>query len=126
MAIKYTSIARGNPQNPDAPKKYYPQVTNVGKTTTREMAEQVSTISTLSSVDLVAALEAFLSTIPQELARGNSVSLGDFGTFRLRLQGNGADTAEALTSRDITKVLVSFRPGKRFKEILDRATFEKV
>jgi predicted histone-like DNA-binding protein len=126
MAIKYTGVARGNPQNPAAPKKYYPQVTDVGKTTTRKMAEQVSAISTLSSVDLVAALEAFLSTIPQELVEGRSVKLGDFGTFSLRIQGNGADTAEALTSRDITKVLVSFRPGKRFKEVLARATFEKV
>jgi predicted histone-like DNA-binding protein len=77
------------------------------------------------SADIVATIEALLTIIPDELADGNIVSLGDFGTFSLRIRSEGADTAEEVTARNISNTLVTFRPGKRFKQVLNRITYEK-
>jgi len=125
MTVKYTVIARANPQDPSAPKKYYPVAKKTGQVSLQQLAGRAAEISTLSSVDIVAAVEAFLTIIPRELGDGNSVNLGDFGTFSLRIRGEGADSEEAVTAHSITKVLTSFRPGKRFKGTLSNIDFEK-
>ena len=66
-----------------------------------------------------------LAVITDELSRGNIVNLGEFGSFWLRIETEGADTAEEVTSKNITNVLPRFTPGKAFKEALDKITFEK-
>ena len=119
------SPARGNPRDPQVPKKYYPSIKSTGKVTLPEIMEQVSEISTVSSVDIAAAVEAFLTIIPRELARGNIVQLGDFGSFSLRIKSEGADSEEKVTARNIINVLMTFRPGKRFRKELDDIEFEK-
>jgi len=125
MTAKYTVVAKGNPQDPLAPKKYYAAVKSTGRAAVRDMADQVARISTVSSIDLVAMIEAFLVTIPEELADGKIVDLGDFGSFRLRIHSDGSDTEEEVSARNITRVTAGFYPGKRFKEVLSHITFEK-
>jgi predicted histone-like DNA-binding protein len=125
MAVKFTTVARVNPQDPEGPKKYYPLVRSRGKVTVQQLAERAAEVSTLSPADLAAAIEVFLAIVPQELSDGNIVSLGDFGTFSLRVRSEGADTAEEVTSRNITHTLVTFRPGKRFKQALNAIDYEK-
>ena len=125
MTVKFTTIERVNPRNPQEPRKHYPQIKTTGKTGIRQVAERAAEISTLSPADMAAAVEAFLAIVPTELANGNIVKLGDFGSFSLRTRGEGADTPEEVTSRSITKTLIRFRPGKRFKEVLDRIVYEK-
>ena len=47
------------------------------------------------------------------------------GSFRLRTHGEGAATAEEVTARNTTKTLVTFSPGKRFKQVLGNIAYEK-
>lgn len=126
MSAKYNIIAKSNPRNPNAPKRYYPSVKTTGRTTLRQLSEEIADISTVSSVDVMAVLEAFLMLIPQKLIEGHIVELGDLGTFLLRIRSEGADSPEAITARSIKQVLVRFNPGKRFKEALRRITFQKL
>jgi len=35
MTVKFTLVARGNPRDPQAPKKYYPSIKSKDKTTLR-------------------------------------------------------------------------------------------
>jgi len=125
MTVKYTIVARGNPQNLDAPKKYYPVAKSTGETTLPKLAERMAEMSTLSSADLAAALEALLTIILREIAAGNIVRLGDFGSFSLRVRSEGSESEEAVSARNITKTIASFRPGKRFQRVVDEIKFEK-
>jgi predicted histone-like DNA-binding protein len=124
MTVKFNVVERGNPANREAPKKFYPSVASSGRKTLRQMATQISQMSTVSSADTMAVLEALLTTIPQELAAGNVVELGDFGNFWLKANADGADTADAVRSSQITTILPRFNPGKEFKKVL--ATLEYV
>ncbi|MDP1715704.1 MAG: HU family DNA-binding protein [Anaerolineales bacterium] len=96
-----------------------------GHETMRQLAEQIAQISTVSSVDTMAVLEALLTIIPQELSAGNIVELGDFGNFWLKANADGADTADAVRSSQITTLLPRFNAGKEFKKVLDTIEFEK-
>lgn len=125
MTVKFNVVERGNPANPTAPKKWYPSIDSSGRKTLRQMAERISQISTISTADTMAVLEALLTTIPQELAAGNIVELGDFGSFWLRIESDGVETADEVRSSQIQNVLPRFNPGKEFKRVLDAIEFQK-
>lgn len=125
MSVKFNVVPRGNPSNPQAPKKFYPSIQSSGRKTMRQLAGRISEISTVSSVDTMAVIEALLTVIPQELAAGNIVELGDFGNFWLRSSSEGADSAEAVRASQISSLLPRFNPGKEFKKVLNTIEFEK-
>lgn len=125
MSVKFNVVQRGNPSNQEAPKKFYPSIESSGRKTMRQLAGRISEISTVSSVDTMAVLEALLTIIPQELVSGNIVELGDFGNFWLKANAEGADTAEAVRATQITTILPRFNAGKEFKKVLDTVEFEK-
>ena len=125
MSAKYNVIPRGNPSDPDAPKKYYPSFTSSSKISLRRVAEEIASISTLSTIDTVAVLEAFLMIVPRHLANGNIVDLGDFGSFRLKIKSDGSDTPDAVSARNITNILPHFLPGKPFKQVISKTEFKK-
>jgi len=125
MSVKFNIVERGNPSNQEAPKKFYPSIESSGRKTLRQMAERIAQISTVSSADTMAVLEALLTTIPQELASGNIVELGDFGNFWLKANSEGADTAEAVRSSQINTLLPRFNAGKEFKKVLATVEYER-
>lgn len=125
MTVKYNVVERANPSDRTVPKKFYPSIVSSGRKSLRQMAARISEISTVSSTDTMAVLEALLTTIPQELTAGNIVELGDFGSFWLKANAEGADTAEAARATQITTLLPRFNPGKEFKKALSVVEFVK-
>ncbi|MBE7433268.1 MAG: HU family DNA-binding protein [Anaerolineales bacterium] len=125
MSVKFNVVERGKPGDPAAPKKYYPSIQSSGRVTLRQLSQSVAQMSTISSADTLAVLEALLTVIPQELSRGNIVELGDFGNFWLRTDTEGAETAEEVRASQITGVLPRFNAGKEFKKVLDAIEFVK-
>jgi predicted histone-like DNA-binding protein len=125
MSVKFNIVERANPANREAPKKFYPSITASGRISTRELAERASQMSTLTTTDMVAAIESLLTIIPDELAKGNIVELGDFGSFWLRTTADGTESAEDVRSSQITGVLPRFNPGKEFKRALEGIIFNK-
>ena len=126
MSVKFNIIERGKPGDPAAPKKYYPSILSSGRVTTRELAEMAAQRSTLSTMDMMAAFESFLAIIPEQLAKGNIVELGEFGNFWLRTDTEGAEAADEVRATQITSVLPRFNAGKQFKKVLDAIEFVKV
>lgn len=125
MTVKYNVVERVNPSNREAPPKYYPSIVSSGRLTLRQLSARIAQISTVSSADTMAVLEAFLSTIPDELAKGNIVELGDFGNFWLKANADGAETPEAVRASQITTLTAQFKPGKEFRKVLAGVDFEK-
>jgi predicted histone-like DNA-binding protein len=123
VTIKYNVVARRDPRDAAAPEKYYPLVKSTGEVALPELAKRAAEISTLSAVDLAAAVEAILFIIPRALADGDIVRLGDFGTFSLRIRSEGSETRERVSARNITRRIVNFRPGERFTRVVDEIEF---
>ena len=125
MSVKFNVVERSRPGDPQAPKKFYPSIVSSGRVTLRQLAEEIASISTVSTADTMAMLEALLTVIPNELAEGNIVELGDFGNFWLRSSAEGSDTPDDVHGGQITSILPRFNAGKEFKKVLGAIQYEK-
>ena len=125
MTVKYNVVERGNPSDREAPKKFYPSIASSGRKTLRQIAGRITEISTVSTADTMAVLEALLTVIPQELVAGNVVELGDFGNFWLKANADGVDDIQTVRATQITTLLPRFNAGKEFKKVLAGVEYEK-
>lgn len=125
MSIKFSIVERGRPGHPEAPRKYYPYIRSSSRVSIHELAEEASDMSTLTTADMMAAIEICLLLIPQHLAEGKVVELGDFGNFWLRFTANGVSTPDKVRGDLVKNLIPAFKPGKRFKKTLSTAKFEK-
>ena len=126
MTVKFNIIERGRPGHSETPKKYYPSIQSTGRVSIYDLAEEASHISALSTPVMIAAIETLLVIIPDELAKGNIVELGDFGNFWLRFSAEGVEDSASVRGDQITTLLPRFNPGKRFKQALAGVKFERL
>ncbi len=56
MSVKIRAAARGKPSDPNYPVRYHPVPVSRGTVTLRDLAERAAAVSTVSSIDLVAAV----------------------------------------------------------------------
>jgi len=125
MYIKYNIVERGNPAKPECGTKFYPSIQSTGRVSLRDLAEEVSEMSSLTTADMMAAIESLLLIIPRELVKGNVVELGDFGNFWLHSTSTGAERADQVKSDQIKRLSPRFNAGKQFKRVLRSAKFKK-
>ncbi|PTX61029.1 putative histone-like DNA-binding protein [Kordia periserrulae] len=126
MAIKYKVTERGTPGvSGGGSKKYYASATARQKIDLKQLSERLAAISTVSEIDTIAVLQGLVHLLPEYLCKGNSVSLGDFGTFSVHIRSEGKDTPEAVNAYSITDVKVSFRPSVEFKNRMKTVKFTK-
>jgi predicted histone-like DNA-binding protein len=123
--MKYKVVEKKNPQNRQIPGKYYASAVNVGKLTVKNLSKEISGRSSLTKGDIENVLDNFLDELPTFLKVGLSVQLGDFGTLRLTLASEGADSPEDFKSDMIKNVKVVFTPGVDLKKALSDIVFEQ-
>ncbi|MDR2836184.1 MAG: HU family DNA-binding protein [Bacteroidales bacterium] len=123
--MKYKVVEKGNPINPEAPKKLYASPVNAGKFTVKDLANEIAGRSSLTRGDIENVLNNFLDVLPTYLKIGMSVKLGDFGTMRLNLQSEGAEQSEGFNANKIKGVKVIFTPGTDLKKSLENISFEE-
>jgi predicted histone-like DNA-binding protein len=121
--MKFKLIEKGNPTQPTAPKKWYPSAVNAGKFTIRDFAKEIAGRSSLTRGDIENVLSNFLEELPTFLKLGMSVQLGEFGTMRLNLSGDGADTP-ADFKPDTISAKVIFTPSVELKNGLSDIHYE--
>ncbi|MBE0424863.1 MAG: HU family DNA-binding protein [Lutibacter sp.] len=124
--IKYSLKERINPIDLTAQNKLYPIKQAQEELTLRDFAKRISRESTVSMMDAMAVLEGLLQIIPDEIANGKIIKLGEFGTFRTTLSAEGVDTAESFTVSKIKRLNVRFRPAREFRNLLANVKYEKV
>lgn len=123
--LGYKLVEKGNPSDPTAPKKYYANHVNKGKKTLKDIKRDIEDKSSLSGGDISSVLENLVDQMPKYLLDGQSVSLGDFGTFRLSLSSEGALSPDEFVVGMIKNVRIIFTPGVLLKEAIAKAKFER-
>lgn len=126
MSVKYTLSEKGNPSNPNAPKKWYASAIADGELSFRELSKEIAQGSTtVSDTDVMAVLNDLIKILGRNLSSGKIVRFGDFGSFQLTITSEGAETAQAFNTSLIKNPKIQFRPGKDLKDITKTVTFEK-
>lgn len=126
MAVKYNVSEKGNPSNPDAPKKWYANAKSAGESTLKSLGKEITQRSTVNHADTLAVLEALTQVLSDHLAEGKIVRFGDFGSFQVSISSEGAETQEKFHHSLIKGKKVIFRPGIDLKEMLNNLKFEKL
>lgn len=123
--MKYKLVQKGNPAKPEAEKKWYANPVKSGTTTQKNLASQISGRSSLTTGDVGNVLQNLVELLPQELIKGNSVQLGDFGTFRISFSSDGVENEKDFHTDKIKGIKVLFTPSTDFKKVLSDIKFEK-
>lgn len=113
--INYIAQAKKNPQTKTL--SYYAQVAPVTPLKLDDIVRRIEKTCTVSSADIKAVLDALQHEIVESLRAGNSVRLGDLGSFRATLSSSGVETPEKVSAALIKSVRVRFTPGAKMNEI---------
>ena len=125
--IKYVIQGKRNPLD-RSQMKYYAQMASTTPVTLEQIIKRIEKRSTVSSADVKAVLDALQYEVIDALESGNSVRLGDLGSFRLTLQSDGVasqEEAKKLGARLIRQVNVQFSKSTSMRDalVLDRLSF---
>lgn len=113
--INYIAQAKKNPQTKTL--SYYAQIAPVTPLKLDDIVRRIEKTCTVSSADLKAVLDALQHEIVESLRAGNSVRLGDLGSFRATLSSSGVEAPENVSASLIKSVRVRFTPGAKMNEI---------
>lgn len=127
--LKYYSAPRKNPSNKQT--YYHAQLQPVTPVNLSTICNLIEKRSTVSSADAKAVLDALQFEIKEALMRGDSVRLGDLGSFRLTLGSRGVEKPEDLMTSHINAVRVRFTPSATLQKEFalganQKVTFQKV
>lgn len=124
--INYKIKEQVDPRDTTAPRKYNAIKATQETLTLRDFANRISRESTVSNMDAMAVLEGLLQIIPDEIANGKIIKLGDFGTFRTTISSEAAISKDEFNTSNIKGVNVRFRPAKEFSNQLANIKFQLV
>ncbi len=116
--LKYNVVPKKNPQ--DKSVKYYARLAPVNAVKLAELAENISRECTVTVHDVKAVLSALEEQLIFQLRNGNSVRLGDLGSFRPTLNSEGVELAEDFTAANIKQVKIRFVGSTNFRYNLKR------
>ncbi len=127
MAVTYVLTRKGNPGNPEAPKKFYAQAKARDELTFRKLSKEIAEGSTtVSDSDVLAVLNDLNKVLIRHLENGEIVRFGDFGSFQIALSSEGAETEKKFNTSMIKSAKVNFRPGIDLREMLATLKYEKM
>lgn len=95
-------------------KVYYPTAVTVGKPVeTKEIAEELAAISTVSRSDVNAVLGNLAHVMAKMMKNGKSVHLNGLGYFRYKLKSKGVSSLDDFDfDKQLESVVVQFTPEK--------------
>ncbi|GHT79386.1 hypothetical protein FACS189464_4150 [Bacteroidia bacterium] len=126
MSVKYNVSERGNPLNPDAPRKWYANAKSAGVVSLKAIGKEITQRSTVNHADTLAVLEALTQVLTDQLSEGKIVRFGDFGSFQVSIGSEGAEEQNKFNASLIKTKKVAFRPGADLREMLNNLKFEKL
>lgn len=111
--LKFNVVPRKNPMTKAV--KYYAQLGSFNPIKIASLAEAISRQCTVTVHDVKAVISALEEHICNNLRNGNSVRLGDLGSFRLSAKSTGTPTPDEFTTRQIKNLHVIFRPSTNLR-----------
>lgn len=109
--ITYKVIPRKNPSQDNDEVKYYASAVNSGAIGIKEVAVAIERTSTVSSADIKAVLDALQQELIRAMQAGQSVRLGDVGSFCPTLNGSGCPNEADFNASLIKRVKVRYTPS---------------
>lgn len=124
--INYSVNPRKNPRDKEAAPKFYATAQKSQNINLDDIANAISVGTTVTRADVWAVIIAMMEQFMKELKNGNSVTLGELGTFRITIKSKGAETAEDFSTSLIKASSVRYFPSRKIKNLNNELSFNKV
>ena len=117
--IKYSLSKRKNPMDKDAPEKVYANAQASGNLSLDEVCEHIAQHGSIWTPDIVnGVVRKLVSCMEELLVAGNTISLGNIGTFTVSVKCRPADNYEDFNvNSNIKKVYPVWKRGEVFKDL---------
>ena len=115
--FKYVVVAKKSPMDQNV--KFYAAPDKTTPITIDTITQRIEKRTTVSSADAKAVLDALEYEIKEALIEGHSVRLGDLGTFRATIHGEGALNRTDHTAKLISYLKCCFKPSVRLSNWLN-------
>lgn len=126
MPVYYKTLEKGQPGVAGGgTKKWYASTKTRGEVSFEELANRLTEFSTVSPADAYSVLKGLNQVLPQMLANGDIVRLGDIGNFYVSVSSTAEDQEEDVSASSIKKAKVLYHPGKAIANMLKTLTFKK-
>ena len=111
--IKYHIVPRKKPGTTEV--KWYAAPKRQGVVLLNDLAEEMALESTITEHDIKAVISSLQQHIIKHLKNGNSVRLGDLGSFHITMSGSGSEVKkEYVLRQNLKAVRVQFSKSARF------------
>ena len=117
MAIRYSIVKGKNLRTKET--IYYPAVKLNGTKTIDEICSDIESRTTIDTSEVKGILCELERVIYRNLSDGNSVRLGDLGSFHLSVtaSGRGVETAEDVKAEQVSATHVQFTPSAKLAQV---------
>ena len=120
--IHYITRQRKNPIN--SKSFYYAEIAPVTPLNIEDICANLTEVCTITRHDVKSVLSALQSEIVKACQNGQSVRLGDLGSFRPTIVGTGMTKPEEVNRSMISRVRCRFTPGSLIKKRLSKNNSE--
>jgi len=107
-------------------KLWYAQSNLTGICTMDELCNEIADRSTATSGDIKLTIDGLVQILSRRLQAGQSVQLGELGTFRPSLGSEGVETKEDFHASMIRNPRIIFYPGKQLRETRKMIKVERI
>ena len=127
MPLKYRLVKRKDMSKDAAEgaELYYAQTSISKKVDLNRICSRISKYSTASRGDILLVLDGLITVMNESLADGESIHLGDFGSFRMVAGSKGSSTEKDFNSSLFNRAHIVFYPGTMLLDIVRDASYEK-
>ncbi len=117
MAIKYTIVQGKNLRTKET--IYYPSVKLNGTKTLDEICSDIESRTTIDTSEVKGILCELERVIYRNLSDGNSVRLGDLGSFHLSVtaSGRGVEAIDDVRAEQVSATHVQFTPSAKLSQV---------
>lgn len=126
MALNYEVKKRVFGFDKSKTEKYVAQMRTLGMVEFKDLCDEVSKIGMVPRGVVKLVLDGLIDTLNMDMKKGFSVQLGDFGCFRPGINAKSQEKLEDVTVDTVYRRKIIFTPGAYFKEMLTRASVEKL
>lgn len=123
MAILIKPVQKVNPSNTKEAMKWYVSQVTTAQVDETQVAMDLSDETTLNPSEAMMAIRQLRKIVLRRLLSGESVKLGNWGSFSVTISSTGSEKKEDVSAKNIKSVNLNFQPDEAFKTDLNKASF---
>ena len=127
MPLIYTLVKRKDMSKDAASGAtlYHAQTSITKKLTLNKICTRIENICTASRGEIILVLDGLIKVMNEALSDGESVHLGEFGSFRMVAGSKGSSTEKDFNTSLFHRAHIVFYPGTMLTDTIRNASFEK-